>query len=725
MKLLSVELSLFRQHASSTVTIPDGLTGIVGANGSGKTTIVEAIGFALFGSKALRGRIEDVRTRSAIVDRAVTGERVGRSGRRKQDNEPKVVLILEQDGVVFRIERTLTDAALYIGGESQPVASGNRDVTNKVSSIVGMAYDEFVATYLTEQKGLEFLSGKKGATEREKFIVRMMGYDRLEEMQELVRDDRKEKRAILSGFEASAGNREELEVKLAQEKAEESTYREKHDEASKGLQKAEQEADYHKLRFGKLEEVKARFTKQMEVVNTLSIRIEERSRRWGAVNDGLLVIDRELTAFEKEIGAGQGIAELEVALLSEAAQLETEANSLQSSIREKEILWREGISAAEAELTALIKANETLEKRLTQIKKLRSEGDCPTCGQPLAESFEKTQQHFKDELALGSSRIKELQVRVTERKVLPVEVLKLKDSAAGVEARRLEVARRIKELTRGKNLQERRAQLEREKDILASEQVDTEHKLEDAKKALVEVRFSEEEYNKTKGSFEVAQRVVELARLQRVKLEGELNMRSALVERTATELRRFDERQVELEKLRREIRLLDESDRILTEFRKHINSLIRPRLAELASEYLADLTDGRYTALELGDDFTPTVLEDGESKPIISGGEQDILNLCMRLALSHMLAERAGQQFSLLLLDEIFGSLDEGRRGNVLALLEKLRKRFEQIVIITHLDDIKEGVQRLIQVEYDDATGAANVYDANEPDWFGGIASNF
>jgi exonuclease SbcC len=249
--------------------------------------------------------------------------------------------------------------------------------------------------------------------------------------------------------------------------------------------------------------------------------------------------------------------------------------------------------------------------------------------------------------------------------------------------------------------------------------------IEDAKKTLTEIRFSEEDYNKTKGAFEVAQRIVELARLQRVKLEGDLKMRSALVERTATELRKFDERQLELEKLRREIRLLDESDRILTEFRKQINSLIRPRLAELGSEYLADLTDGRYTALELGDDFTPTVLEDGESKPIISGGEQDILNLCMRLALSHMLAERAGQQFSLLLLDEIFGSLDEGRRGNVLSLLEKLRKRFEQIVIITHLDDIKEGVQRLIQVEYDEGTGAANVFDASESEWFGGVASNF
>jgi exonuclease SbcC len=197
-----------------------------------------------------------------------------------------------------------------------------------------------------------------------------------------------------------------------------------------------------------------------------------------------------------------------------------------------------------------------------------------------------------------------------------------------------------------------------------------------------------------------------------VRLEGEVNTQSALVARSQSDLERFDERQAELEKLRREVRLFDECDRIVSDFRKYVNTSIRPRMAELASEYLTDLTDGRYSAVELAEDLTPTVIEDGEVKRVISGGEEDILNLCMRIALSHMLAERAGQSFSLLMLDEVFGSLDEGRRGNVLALLEKLRRRFEQIIIITHLDDIKDGVQHLIQVEYDEGDGSAKVVGA-------------
>jgi exonuclease SbcC len=236
-----------------------------------------------------------------------------------------------------------------------------------------------------------------------------------------------------------------------------------------------------------------------------------------------------------------------------------------------------------------------------------------------------------------------------------------------------------------------------------------EQNLARGRKRLAEIGFSEDEYLKEKGAHDAAQRLLEVARLQRVRLEGEVNTQAALVARSLGDRERFDERQGELEKLRREVRIFDECDRIVTDFRKFVNSSIRPRMAELASEYLTDLTDGRYSAVELGEDFTPTVVEDGEAKRVISGGEEDILNLCMRIALSHMLAERAGQSFSLLMLDEVFGSLDEGRRGNVLALLEKLRRRFEQIIIITHLDDIKDGVQHLIQVDYDDGDGSARI----------------
>src|SRR5207244_2277116 len=80
--------------------------------------------------------------------------------------------------------------------------------------------------------------------------------------------------------------------------------------------------------------------------------------------------------------------------------------------------------------------------------------------------------------------------------------------------------------------------------------------------------------------------------------------------------------------------------------RGELNARMRPEIAELASGFLADLTDGRYDELELTEDYTLTILEGGVPKPVISGGEEDIASLVLRLAISQMIAERAGQPLS-------------------------------------------------------------------------------
>ena len=93
------------------------------------------------------------------------------------------------------------------------------------------------------------------------------------------------------------------------------------------------------------------------------------------------------------------------------------------------------------------------------------------------------------------------------------------------------------------------------------------------------------------------------------------------------------------------------------------------------------------------------------------GGEEDLANLVLRLAISQMIAERAGQPFSLLILDEIFGSLDEDRRVAVVDLLRSLADRFPQVILITHIDSVREGFDRVVRVGLDVASGVATVKD--------------
>ena len=92
-----------------------------------------------------------------------------------------------------------------------------------------------------------------------------------------------------------------------------------------------------------------------------------------------------------------------------------------------------------------------------------------------------------------------------------------------------------------------------------------------------------------------------------------------------------------------------------------------------------------------------------------SGGEEDLANLVLRLAISQMIAERSGQSFSLLILDEVFGSLDESRRQHVLELLRSLHHRFEQVIVITHIEGVRDGLDRVISVRYNEETGASDV----------------
>ena len=704
MKLRSLSLHLFRQHTESFISFPDGLIGVIGPNGAGKSTIVEAIGFAIFGSRALRGRIEDVRTRFAPT----------KGGRGKREQEPRVELTLEHEGVLFRIERTLSDALLYVGGESTPVTSGNREVSLKIATIVGMSYDEFISTYCTEQKGLEFLSGKKGATEREKFILRMMGYDRLEAMQDLLRADRKDKRAVLTGYEASLGIRQELEQRSSTEQECLLAIRSKHDEVAAALQRIEQEFATLRERMVKHDDLRAKFLKSREGLQALTVRREEREKRLRTLSDACSLAEEHLARELKPLTGGLDLEESLATVKLRSFEKRQALTRLTEAARDIELIWRGSLSKAEAARDAVTGQIEQLAKRVKKAEALEAGGDCPTCGQALGESFEQVQAHFAAEERELMRRVKELDTLVSEKVVRPVELERLVRERSELELSIQHLDAKLHELNLCQQLQARREDLSREQSAIKVDLTLVEESLARAQENLVAMRFSEEGYLKEKGAHDVSQRLLEVQRLHRVRLEGEVNTHEAMLQRTRAEIVRFDERSGEVERLRREVRIFDECDRVMTDFRKFVNSSIRPRMAELASEYLADLTDGRYSAVELAEDFTPTVVEDGEAKRVISGGEEDILNLCMRISLSHMLAERAGQSFSLLMLDEVFGSLDEGRRSNVLALLEKLRRRFEQIIIITHLDDIKDGVQHLIQVEYEESSGTAQVVSAQD-----------
>jgi exonuclease SbcC len=241
-----------------------------------------------------------------------------------------------------------------------------------------------------------------------------------------------------------------------------------------------------------------------------------------------------------------------------------------------------------------------------------------------------------------------------------------------------------------------------------------ENRLRELEASLQRLGYSEEAYAEARTLYEAAEALVRDVELRVVSVRGDVRAAEAALSSAERRLAERAERVARIAVAKAALTLHDELDRALRDLRLELNAAMRPELAERASEFLASLTDGRYNEIELDEDYRLLLVEDGQAKPVISGGEEDILHLVLRLAISQMVAERAGQPLSLLVLDEIFGSLDERRRIGVVELLRGLADRFPQVVLITHIDSVKDTVDRVIRVELDARRGAALVRE-DEP----------
>lgn len=82
-----------------------------------------------------------------------------------------------------------------------------------------------------------------------------------------------------------------------------------------------------------------------------------------------------------------------------------------------------------------------------------------------------------------------------------------------------------------------------------------------------------------------------------------------------------------------------------------------------------------------------------------SGGEAFRINFAIRLALSEVLAQRAGAKLQTLVIDEGFGSQDARGRQKLIEAINLVRKDFSKILVITHMDELKEAFPVRIDVE--------------------------
>lgn len=131
---------------------------------------------------------------------------------------------------------------------------------------------------------------------------------------------------------------------------------------------------------------------------------------------------------------------------------------------------------------------------------------------------------------------------------------------------------------------------------------------------------------------------------------------------------------------------------LLADFRSAQSARAWPNLEQGASVLLSDTTDGRYADVRLSKDYKLEVVDRGERFGLerYSGGEQDLANLCLRLAIADWVARERDTELGFVVLDEVFGSQDEDRRQRLLDALRSLGARFHQLMVITHVPDIAD-----------------------------------
>ena len=141
-----------------------------------------------------------------------------------------------------------------------------------------------------------------------------------------------------------------------------------------------------------------------------------------------------------------------------------------------------------------------------------------------------------------------------------------------------------------------------------------------------------------------------------------------------------------------------------------------PRLEEEANVLLGRMTDNRMQLkletqrerrtghgdpietleIYISDELGPRSYE------MYSGGEAFQINLSLRIALSKVLAQRLGAPLPTLFIDEGFGTQDAAGRERILDVIGAIEQDFEKVIVITHLDELKDAFPVRIEVQKDE-----------------------
>jgi exonuclease SbcC len=657
---------------------------ISGENGAGKSSLLDAITWALWG-----------KARSASADDLIyQNQRETRVALEFAMGDARYLVIrqrsLEKKTALSLLELQVWDPA---GGGWRGISEATMRATQeRIDGLLHLDYDTFVNSALLAQGRADEFTAKP-PFQRTQILAAILGLDRWSLYEERAKEKIRLSREKISRVEERLG---EMERELA-----------RRDEYEERLKLAEGEAASYGRSLAELETAWAAVEQRRAARTELERQAEESARRGQAAEGELKEARTELESLTRRADAAAVEAEAAdlTARRAALAVRQPEAEQIGAQMRE----LTELVGRLRGENDALAPQTEPIKKRLETLE-TSTAPECPTCGQPLTpEHRRRVTEDLKREI-------------VTRREKFKTNAARLKDLAAELDALQKDSAALQAALQSLPAFERKLAEAEaalaaagdaRAKIPAAQERVSRWQKasLEEAA-ALKKIRIQLSEAGTGLSDSETLRVRLDRARLDKRLADERVGGARQTVAALEEIARHREERRAEAEAARRELSLFEE---LREAFGKRgvptmVIETAVPEVEREANRLLGEMSGGRMRLRMETQRETKT----GEARDTLeikisdelgtrayemySGGEAFRINFAIRIALSKLLARRAGARLRALFIDEGFGTQDSAGRERLISAIQSVQNDFDRILVITHLDELRDAFPARIEV---------------------------
>ncbi|MGI0141381.1 MAG: AAA family ATPase [Candidatus Micrarchaeales archaeon] len=742
----SIELKNWKTHKDTKLVFTKGTNVLVGMMGAGKSSIMDAISYALFGTfpSVKHGRVN-------INDLIMS--------RPSQESDASVKLNFTLDGRDYSVERVISfdegsKATLERDGEylqSQPVR-----VNEEIARILKVDYDLFSRAIYSEQNRLDYFLELR-AGERKNQIDELLGLDKFATAQEnakslinRIKETISEHEKIISSFDSTKLSSELklLEGEIADLRKKRESLELEHGKIGAESKKIESSLKELKEEFTK----KTRFARELaEIKSKIEIITSEMTKLESFKLPSKAEIEKEVTETNAELHNTKvkedAAREKERKAMSELSTIEATIKQIKQRTVGRDKIQQEykdkNIDAEQTKLNSASESLHNLEKMLATYQSQKEEtrkamlelekhiSKCPVCERDLDEQMKaKLVEAKKSTLAAANSGISESDTEIKKKKVEVENITKALDSVRLAHAKLKEYVGlddQLKEndqkLVASKNQYEgaksESGLCAKNRETLSSKLNDTNSKkekvdrLENYKrqftdlnsasslkaKELDSVRVDEQALDKVQKEFvEITSRTSKiLSEMEahkryisdKQKLIDEKNDQVKHINKLMAEI---NEKKAAADNLVKFRNALDETQRLMrTKLVGSINDVMHNVWPEMYpyNDYtgiMLDAATNDYVLMVRTANGSKEKWE--EVQGIASGGERSIACLALRVAFALVLVPN----LKWIILDEPTHNIDqEGMSRFVRVFNEKLPQIIEQIFIITHDEVLKHA----------------------------------